>query len=138
MVHLPAGTLPSSLATSASATTLDISSNHLTALPLEWSDGFVNSTRSSFETIFVQHNQIQVGILLGIVLLCRAIQDVFCGLSDTQPAMTVSRVSVPASLVLSAKQPMLTILWHLQSPFPAALATLPRLLFFEASDNRLR
>ena len=46
--------------------TLDVSSNQLTALPLEWSNGFVNASQSSLQGIKLQHNQIKV-----CVLLCR-------------------------------------------------------------------
>ena len=57
---LCAGTLPSPLATSISATYLDVSDNQLTGLPLEWSTGFVNATESSFVRIYLEQNQIQV------------------------------------------------------------------------------
>ena len=57
---IPAGTLPSPLATSLSLTSLDFSSNQLTALPSEWSIGFANATQSSLQSIFLQSNQIEV------------------------------------------------------------------------------
>ena len=57
---LCAGTLPSPLATSVSATYLDVSDNQLTGLPSEWSTGFANATESSFVRIYLQQNQIQV------------------------------------------------------------------------------
>ena len=60
VTQICAGALPSSLATSASATTLDVSSNQLTALPLEWSNGFPDATQSLFNSIFLQQNRIQV------------------------------------------------------------------------------
>ncbi|KAL0054583.1 hypothetical protein WJX82_011192 [Trebouxia sp. C0006] len=53
------GTLPSPLATSISATYLDVSHNQLTALPTEWTAGFTNATQSSFVNVFLQQNQIQ-------------------------------------------------------------------------------
>ncbi|KAL0029738.1 hypothetical protein WJX79_006611 [Trebouxia sp. C0005] len=53
------GTLPSPLATSISATYLDVSDNQLTALPPEWTAGFTNATQSSFVNIFLQQNQFQ-------------------------------------------------------------------------------
>ncbi|KAL3132029.1 hypothetical protein ABBQ32_008648 [Trebouxia sp. C0010 RCD-2024] len=76
------GALPSPVGTSTSLTSLDVSSNQLTALPIEWSEGFANASQSSLLRIFLQQNQIQ-------------------------------------------------------SRFPAALAGLPQLLMFNASDNRL-
>ena len=57
---LCAGTLPSPLATSISATYLDVSDNQLTGLPSEWSAGFANATKSRFVRIYLQQNQIQV------------------------------------------------------------------------------
>jgi hypothetical protein len=63
-----AGTLPSPLATSISATYLDVSANQLTALPAEWTAGFTNATQSSFVNIFLQQNQIQVCFLTSTLL----------------------------------------------------------------------
>ena len=54
------GTLPSPLATSISTSYLDVSQNQLTALPLEWSEGFANATESSYVRIFLQENEIKV------------------------------------------------------------------------------
>ena len=59
-MQICAGALPNSMATSASATALDVSSKQLTALPLEWSDGFANATQCSYNSIFLQQNRIQV------------------------------------------------------------------------------
>ncbi|KAL0041582.1 hypothetical protein WJX79_008311 [Trebouxia sp. C0005] len=53
------GTLPSPLATSISATYLDMSDNQLPALPATWTAGFLNVTQSSFVNIFLQQNEIQ-------------------------------------------------------------------------------
>lgn len=63
------GTLPSPLATSISATYLDVSHNQLTALPTEWTAGFTNATQSSFVNVFLQQNQIQVCFLTSTVLI---------------------------------------------------------------------
>ena len=63
---LCAGTLPSPLATSISATYLDVSDNQLTGLPSEWSAGFANASESSFLRIYLQQNQIQVHYLSAV------------------------------------------------------------------------
>ena len=62
MLH--AGTLPSPLATSISLATLDVSFNQLSALPPEWSDGFANASATLLQAIYVQQNQIEVGMCL--------------------------------------------------------------------------
>ena len=62
LLHTAAGTVPSSLATSASATSLDVSSNQFTALPPEWLNGFANATQSSLQSILLQENQITVRV----------------------------------------------------------------------------
>ena len=61
---LCAGTLPTPLATSISLSGLDVSYNHLSAFPPEWSDGFANASASMLQRIFVQQNQIQVCMCL--------------------------------------------------------------------------
>jgi hypothetical protein len=52
------------LATSISATYLDVSDNQLTALPAEWTNGFTNATQFSFVNVFLEQNRIQVCFLL--------------------------------------------------------------------------
>ena len=127
-MQICAGALPSSLATSASATTLDVSSNQLTALPLEWSNGFPNATQSLFNSIFLQQNRIQV---------CAFPVQTFHAACLSTHDIQVYPQTVTC-LIGPAKFSYPIFLWRMQSPFPAALARMPRLLMFEASNNYLR